>query len=176
MLICLMMGLGFSLQAQKIGYISLDAVMSLMPEMEGVNTELEKYSEQLTAGLKVKQDYAEVKYREFLELTQDSTAAQEIVQAKQQELINLRSEIENEARQVEQQLAIKRNELMVPVAEKLKSEMDKLADAEGYDVILNSVDGSGTSVILFGPEEHNLTQKLLTQMNIEIPKPDSSSK
>ena len=180
MLIGLMLTLGLSLKAQeqKIGYISLDAVMSLMPEMKAVNEELGKFSEQLQAGMKVKQDYAEVKYREFLEMGQDTLnpPSQEVMQAKQQELLNLRQEIEAEAQKADRQLALKRNELMAPVAGKLQEEMNKLADAKGYSIILNSVDGSGTSVILFGPEEHNLTKPLLTQMGIEVPEADSSSK
>ena len=59
--------------------------------------------------------------------------------------------------------------MLDPIIKKLQTEIKALSEAEGYDYVLNTVDGSGVSIILHGPEEHDLTKKLMTRLGIKIP-------
>lgn len=155
--------------AQKIGYINLEVVLSLMPEMQKVNTELQTFQGKLQEQLKVKQDYAGAKYQEFLELTQSSSPDTARIAVLQQDLQKLQSEIQNDTRASEQRLLVKRQELMDPIIEKLQGEVDKMAQEEGYDLIINAMDGSGVSIVLFAPDDRNLTKPLLDRMGIQLP-------
>ncbi len=168
-LICsfIMAGL-HTLPAQKVGYVNLEAIMALMPEMKKVNDELGTYRQKLEEQLKVKQDYASMKYQEYLEI-QESGAEEEKIMELQQELNKLQQEIQTYAQESDQKFTMRRQDAMQPIFDKLQGELDKIAQAEEYDIIINAVDGSGLSIVLYGPEEHNLTKKILDQMGIEVP-------
>jgi len=173
-LICMFIMGGFhTLSAQKIGYVNLEAVMALMPEMKTINDELSTYRQKLEEQLKVKQDYASMKYQEYLE-KQEAGAGEEELVAMQQDLNKLQQEIQTYAQESDQKFMMRRQDAMQPIFDKVQGELDKIAEAEGYDMILNAVDGSGLSIILYGPEEHNLTKKILDQMGIEVPDTASS--
>jgi len=162
-----MIGSVNSLSAQKVGYVNMEAVLILMPEMKNVNKELQTYRQKLEEQLKIKSDYAGVKYQEFLE-KQEAGASDEDLQAIQGELQKLQTEVQQYAQDSDQKFMMRRQDLMQPVIDKLQGELDAIADTEGYDIILNAVDGSGLSVILYGPEEHNLTPKVLEKLGIEV--------
>ena len=158
-----------SVSAQKIGYVNLEAVLSLMPEMQNVNQSLETFSKELEGKLKIKQDYAATKYQEFLQVTQAAVIDTVRATNLQAELQKLQAEIQQDAASSEQELLAKRQVEMQPVITKLQEEVDKLAEAKGYNLILNAMDGSGVSIVLYAPDEHNLTKALLDQMDIELP-------
>ena len=44
-----------------------------------------------------------------------------------------------------------------------------MAKEEGYDLILNTVDGSGTSIVLHVQPERDLTERVLKRLGIELP-------
>ena len=64
----------------------------------------------------------------------------------------------------------KREELLLPVLEKLQNKIDEVAKSNGFTYILNQTTSTGVSTILFGPEENDITEKLMTALGIQIPK------
>jgi outer membrane protein len=155
-------------QAQvKIGYTNIEIVLSLMPETQQINKELETFE----GKLQVKQSYAQSKYEEYQTKTeknlwntpQEKTAAEE-------ELKKLESEIRDFAQDAENQVVQKRQTLLSPVLEKLQTAINDVAKANGYTFVLNAGSSGSVSTVLFAPDEDNLTERLLKHLNIEIPK------
>jgi hypothetical protein len=66
-------------------------------------------------------------------------------------------------------MAQKRDELMDPVIEKLGEVIVGIAQEQSYDFILNAVDGSGTSIVLHGPESRDITKLALQRLGIPVP-------
>ena len=66
-------------------------------------------------------------------------------------------------------MADRRDQLMEPVIEKLGGVLHDLAQKENYDFILNSVDGSGTSIVLYGRQDRDITKHVLDVMGIQVP-------
>lgn len=162
-------------QELKIGYANIELVLLYMPETQSMNQTLQTYQNQLSKKLQAKQEYAQTKLEEYQGFVQQTPApSQADVEARQQELINLDEEIQKEAQAAEQKLMEKRQTLMEPIAGKLEKELKGIATDEGYDMILNTVDAGGVSIVLFGPPEHDLTEKLFKRLG--IPVPDGSGK
>jgi hypothetical protein len=46
--------------------------------------------------------------------------------------------------------------------------MEIVAKKKGFDYILNSVDGSGTSIVLWGPEGHDVTRAIVDELGIKL--------
>lgn len=167
--IILLVGFGFmsSTFAQKIGYANIEAILIYMPETQSMNQQLQTFEKKLSEKIQIKQQYAQQKYNDLLEKAQANPEGQ--FTAEQEELKKLDEELQKESNDAQQKLLQKRQDLMSPIIEKLQKNLKELADAEGYDYILNTVDGNGVSIVLHGPEEHDLTKKLMTKMGIKIP-------
>lgn len=175
-ILLMFLGVSMSLSAQKIGFVNLEAVLGLHPDMKSVNDNLTAFSSQLQEQLKIKQDYAQMKYQEFLEKGQQEEVKEEEIQAMQGELQKLQQEIQTYQAEAEQKLAARRQDEMMPIFDAVQGELDALAEEEGYEIILNAVDGTGLSLILYGPEEHNLTKRLMERLGIEIPETATAGK
>ena len=91
------------------------------------------------------------------------------VKAKQDEILRVEEDYRKTQADAQQKVMEKRQALMEPIALKLETELKALAEAEGYDIILNTVDAGGVSIVLYGPPEDDLTEKLMTRLGIEIP-------
>ena len=89
--------------------------------------------------------------------------------AKLDELLKLEKELRDESLKAEQQLAKKQLELMDPITQKLEKAVKDVAEAKGYSVVLNKTDGSGVSIVLFGPPERNLTKDIMQKLGIKLP-------
>ncbi|TAE46791.1 MAG: OmpH family outer membrane protein [Bacteroidetes bacterium] len=157
-----------SAQNIKIGYANIQAILAYMPETNTMEQQLQTYESKLAESLQIKQRYLQEKYAEYQEKAA-AGADEATLKPLEEEIVKLDKETQ-QAQQVAQDKALaKRQELMAPIVEKLQKEIDAIAKEEGYTYILNAVDGSGISVVLHGPEEHDLTKKILTRLGIAIP-------
>lgn len=169
-LFCMMGLLAFSAQAQvKLGHANFQALISLMPEMTGINDEITKIEKQLAETIQIKQAYGQTKLIEYQNAAQQPDVTPESLKPLEEELTKLQQEVQDAQAKAQQQILRKRQELMEPVFKKMKDVIAKVATDKGYDMIINSVDGSGMSIVLHGPEEHELTEELASALGIEIP-------
>ena len=161
-------GLSATAQQMKVGYVNLDLVLAYMPEMQEANASLQIYQQKLEEDLQKRQGYLETKYQDYVALAQEG-ASQEVLKPMEAELTKLDGEVKQKAAESEQKLVKKRQELMAPLSERMQLKIDELAAEEGYDLILNSVDGTGNSIVLFSTEGTELSEKLMAKLGIQVP-------
>ncbi len=166
----------FTLQAQelKIGYANVDFIIMNMPETSSMQQSLATYQKKLSESLEAKQNYAQTKYQEYLEVAQNEADTAKI-RVLQEELIKLDQEIQKATADSEQKLATKRQEMLEPIINKLQSSIDSLSKDEGYAFILNAVDSNGTSIVLYGPKEHDVTFRLMKRLGLQIPEEENAT-
>ena len=156
-----------SAQGMKIGYTLSDYVIGLHPKSKTIQAQLESYKKQLDATLQKK---AEVFQQKSAEFSQSGAMMSEVAKAeKQRELQFLYQEIEKYQQDAELDMQKKQVELLKPVLEEIQSAIDAVATENGYDYILNADAGPGTTLILHGPENHNVTELILKKLGIPIP-------
>ncbi|WP_245318798.1 OmpH family outer membrane protein [Hymenobacter elongatus] len=146
----------------KIGYTSVEYVLSQMPESKQIESDLKAYSTQLEAQLKSK--YAD--YQTKAEAYQKSASTmQEVVRAdKEKELTGLQSSIQEFQRSADQSLQQKQQTLLKPALDKLQKTIDQVAEENGYTYVLNS-DGA-SPVLLHGPKEGDISDLVLKKMGV----------
>ncbi len=154
-------------QELKIGYADIQAVLVRMPETQTMNQQLQTYEQKLGEQLQVKQQYAQTKLQEYMEL-RDSGANQETLSPMEEELQKLDQEIATASRDADQKLQTRQQELLNPIITKLQDNIDAIATERGYDIILSKTDGTGSSMVLYGPEEDDVTLALMEKLGIEI--------
>jgi outer membrane protein len=146
----------------KIGYTSVEYVLSQMPESKQIETDLKAYSTQLENQLKSK--YTE--YQTKAEAYQKGAATMtDVVKAdKEKELTTMQQSIQEFQRTADQNLQQKQQTLLKPALDKLQKTIDAVSVENGYTYVLNS-DGA-SPVLLHGPKEGDISDLILKKMGV----------
>jgi outer membrane protein len=158
------------IQAQtKVGYTNIELILAYMPETSTMNQNLQTFQKELSDKLQEKQNYSQQKYQEYLSLKEAQKLTDADAKTREEELIKLDQELKQLASESDQKLSNKRSELMTPILEKFQTAIDDVAKEGGYKLILNQTTSTGVSTILYGPDEDDVTKKVMRKLNIKIP-------
>ncbi|UYZ61842.1 OmpH family outer membrane protein [Hymenobacter weizhouensis] len=146
----------------KIGYTSVEYVLSQMPESKQIESQLKDYSTQLKNQLDAKAN----EFRTKGEAYQKGAATMtDVVRAdKEKELQNLQQSIQEFQQNAELSLQQKQQTLLKPALDKLQKTIDQVANENGYTYVLNS-DGA-SPVLLHGPKDGDISDLILKKMGI----------
>ncbi|MEZ4773003.1 MAG: OmpH family outer membrane protein [Bacteroidia bacterium] len=157
-----------------IGYVNLEAVLSVMPETKSMNQQLQSYQQKLGQSLKTKDDYFQLKLQEYQEKGA-AGASEEELKPDEDELRRLQTELQKLQADSEQKLIQKQQDLMAPILEKIEKFIKEIAEAKKLDYILNSAT-NGNSVLLQAPDKDNITKDLLDKLGIKLPEVTDGNK
>jgi len=155
-------------QGLKIGYANIEAILLYMPETQTMNQNLQTFSTKLGQDLQTRQTYYQSLIQEYQQLAGE-TQEEATLKPKQDKIMEVEKELQAKQQESQQKLMEKRQTLMEPIIEKMQGAIKALAAEEGYDMILNAVDGNGVSIVLHGPEEDDVTKKLMTKLGVSLP-------
>lgn len=146
----------------KIGYTSVEYVLSQMPESKQIESQLKDYSTQLKNQL----DAKAAEFRTKGEAYQKGAATMtDVVRTdKERELQNMQQSIQEFQQNAENSLQQKQQTLLKPALDKLQKNIDAVAEENGYTYILNS-DGA-SPVLLHGPKDGDVSDLILKKMGI----------
>lgn len=152
--------------AQKFAHADINAILSIMPENKKINEDLEIYSLGLSKMMGDKKAQLELIVEQFNKVLAAGDTAKALELQKQG--LELDKALQQASQQAEQQLAQKRSELLQPVLQRIRTAMETVAKSKGYEYVLNSVDGSGTSIVLWGPDAADITRAVVDQLGIKL--------
>lgn len=160
--VCLVV-IAVSADAQsKIAYINSQTIMEQLPEAQDAQKQLdavtqEWQSEMNRMALEIKRKVEDYDKRKLI-LTDKRRAE---IEKELQELDAKMIEFRNQKFGTNGELFTKQGELMKPIQEKLFKAVKDVADAEGYDYV---VDRSSSTLLLYANASHDLTQKVLAKI------------
>lgn len=154
----------------KIGYTSVEYVLSQMPERKQIESDLKTYSNQLEAQLKTKQTEFQTKLDAYQKANQG--AMTDIVKRdKEKELQTLQQSLQEFSQTAQQSLQQKQQQLLSPVLDKIQKNIDLVAAESGYTYVLNS-DAGSSPILLHGPKEGDISDLILKKMGITPTAPE----
>lgn len=153
----------------RIGYTNVELILAYMPEAKQMNVALRTHEEKLMQQIAVKKNYYESKVAEYKELKEKGQLPKDKDELMATDIKKLEGEIQKFAEDSEAGYLKKKEELLQPIVDRLQKAIDAVAAEESFSYILNT-NANGTSIILKGPEEDNITVKVLKKLNIEVPK------
>ena len=103
---------------------------------------------------------------------QASGASEADLDRYRKELRGMEDEIRRDAEAADVTLAERREAVLRPLLEKLEQTIQDVAKEEGFTFVINAVDGDGNSIVLFGDEGRDITEKVATRLGIESPEGD----
>ncbi|MEP7251160.1 MAG: OmpH family outer membrane protein [Ginsengibacter sp.] len=127
---------GFSnaVNAQKIGYISADEVIQLMPEAATVQTELDSYQKSLYQNGQDKQTALNEAVQKFYK--DSATMSASLKEVKRTELQKQVQDLSGEDQKIQNQFEQKRQELSLPIQKKLQAAIEDVAKENGFTYVL----------------------------------------
>ena len=161
--LCLLLG-AVNSQAQKFGYVDSNAILEGMPKVKEAESNLEALNKQLQAkGQKMMEDF-QAKYEELQRKVQAGEITPKDQDAQTAVLEEERNKIVQFDQDMQNQMAQKRDELLKPILEEVKTAITAVAKDNGYTYVF---DGSpGVGILLYADESTNLTAQVKTKLGL----------
>ena len=151
-----------TVQAQnKFGFIRVDEVVSLMPELKKIDTLLTSYQNDT---LPRTYNYLLSQYQYYDSIANDSARQTVVVrqQASRQRTDYL-GELQNWQASAQQLIEAKQNALLQPVYDKVLKAIDEVAKEKGYNYVFNR------ESLLVGPPADNLLPMVAEKLKVKLP-------
>jgi outer membrane protein len=126
--------------AQKIAHISLDSLVTLMPETKTAKSVAETYLKDLEKTVASMENELQTKYEAYLK--EEANMSDLVKKTKQEELQSLQRRIEDFKMQAQQDYQKKYGELTAPIMEKAKKAIEAVAKESGYKYVLDTSVGN----------------------------------
>jgi outer membrane protein len=149
-------------QAQsKIGYISLQTVIGLMPETKTVKSQIDIYQKQFIDQIQVMNNELQTKGTEFQ--SQNATMTDAARSAKQTELQDIQKRMQDFENNAQQQVEAKSNELSKPLFDKARAAIAAVAKEKGYNYVLDS----SQTQLLVSPEGDDMMAAVKVKLGLK---------
>ncbi len=164
LMVVLAVTFGVSAQAQKIGYVDSGSLLEMMPKVKEAESNLETLGKQLQAkGQKMMQDY-QTKAQDLQRRVQAGDIAPKDQDAQVAMLKDDEAKIQQFDQDMQKQLSDKREALLSPILDEVKTAIQTVAKENGYTYIF---DGSpGVGVLLYADETTNITAQVKAKLGI----------
>jgi|TARA_B110000003_G_scaffold61859_3_gene62242 outer membrane protein len=144
-LIALLLVFSFSTFAQsKIAHINTTELVASMPEMNDAKTELEKLAKTYETDIQTMAAELQSKVKQYD--TEAAAQTDEENAKRLQEVQGMEQSIRQYQAQAQQELQKKEFDLLKPITEKAQAAISKVADAMGFDYVLDSTQGQGVII------------------------------
>ncbi len=153
-------------QTQKIGHMDMQYVLSAMPEMKQVQSQLKTLQGQLEKQAEAKQKDFEEKYNKYV--TEGSQMAEAVRIDIEKDLSQMQQSAQEFAANAQQTLQKKEQQLMQPVYDKIGDAINEVAKEGGYAYIINA-GVPGLDVLYYADPANDASNAVLKKMGIEPP-------
>lgn len=171
-LICLLFAMWMAVpkaeaQTVKLGYLAVDQVMALMPEMDSVRTVMINFEDQLNSQIKAKTDNIQTKLTAYQNLGDDVGA--DVKKEKEDELQSLNNDLVKFRSDAQQAVNEKESKLLAPLYEKLQEAINAVARQNRFTQIFKA------EALLYNATAENIFELVAIYLGIEIPEQAKSS-
>lgn len=151
----------------KTGTIDIDYIILQMPEIEGIQKDLQEYGETLDKQLNDKMK----EYQEILDdyNTNVSSFSEQVKLEKQTAIFSLEEEINKFRQNGIQLMRIREDELKRPLFMQIAEALDKVASEQKFTQIFNT---STENNLVFIDPNYDITLAVLQKMGIEVENED----
>ena len=148
----------------KIGYASVNYILSQMPEYKQIEKQLVEYEKQLSTQLQTQ--YQEFQQKVDVFQKTSGTMIPEIRQQKEKELGDMQTRLEQFQRDAQGLIQKKEADLLAPAYDKIQNNIDAVAKENNYTHVLNSEVAGVPTLLYVADESQDLSKLVLKKMGI----------
>ncbi len=158
---------GINANAQnKAGHISVDQVVSIMPELKKIDTLLQKFQ---VDSINTELSYLAQEYSHkdsLLNKNKDSAKIPSPIRNQyRQDIQNITYKVQNWEAYTQQEMERKQNELLAPIYKKVQDAINAVAKENGYGYVYKS------EALIVAPQADDLLPLVAKKLNIKLPPP-----
>ena len=154
---------GFSASAQKTGYISMNQLVGLMPEVRKIDSLLQRFQAD-SLNPQFAYNLSEYNRRDSIVNGKDSSKTPGAVRKQmRQEMEGLAYQIQNWQAIAQNEMQEKENELLQPIYEKAMNALNAVAKESGYSYVYTK------EALLVAPQGDDLLPLVAKKLNIKLP-------
>lgn len=162
LLLLAVLPMGLMAQNQKIGHVNSQEIISLMPEVETIQKQLNDASKEWEEVLAKMQEELTTQIKDFQD--KEATMSESIKQARMAELQDREQRIANTRQQAQLDLMKKQEELTAPMIEKVRKAINDVAAENNYAYIL---DMASQSIVYTGATANDITPLVKKKLNLK---------
>ena len=133
--------LNFTFAQSKVAHINTQELVASMPEMNTAKAELEKLAKTYETDIQTMAAELQSKVKQYD--TEAPNQTDEENQKRLQEVQGMEQSIRQYQQQAQSDLQKKEFDLLKPISEKAQAAIIKVANAQGFDYVLDSTQGQG---------------------------------
>jgi len=145
----------------KIGYISTEELVSIMPETAKADSNLQQYRTALIQNAQEKQSSLESAIEKFNK--DSSTMTISVKDVKRGELQKMLNDLQSEDQRIQQQLQQRQQELIAPINKKAFDAIQAVAKENGYSYIFEK------GALLVAPPGEDVLTLVAKKLNVKVP-------
>jgi len=158
--------LTFAQKSYKFGHLNSEEILKSLPDMDSVQTKMQKYVKDLQDGLETMQVEYNKKLEEYVKGKE--TMVDLVKQGKEKELQTMQQNIQEYQENAQQKMQQRQVELMQPVRDKVKKAISDIGKEQGFTYIFDTVTGS---LAYFSSESQDVTELVKQKLNVKSTKP-----
>lgn len=159
---------GFSTasNAQKIGYISADEIIQLMPEAAEIQTQLNQYQQSLYQNADDQKTALNEAVQKFYK--DSATMSPSLKEVKRTDLQKKVQDLSGMDQKIQSQFEAKRQELSLPIQKKLQAAIESVAKENGYSYVLPR------EALIYMPPTSDIGPLVIKKLGLKEPAPTST--
>ncbi|MBA4168461.1 MAG: OmpH family outer membrane protein [Chitinophagaceae bacterium] len=151
----------------KIGYISTEELISVMPETAKADSNLQQYRGALIQSAQDKQTSLESAIAKFNTDSSGMTSA--VKDVKRTDLQKMLTELQGEDQRIQQQLQSRQQELIQPINKKAFEAIQAVAKESGYTYVFEK------NALLVAPPAEDILPLVAKKLNVKLPAPGAKT-
>jgi outer membrane protein len=148
-----------NLFAQKMGHVYVDSLLTMMPQRETAQRELERYTTELQKELENMITMYREKAARFEK--ESKNLPEEIRQSRYKELMETEQNIQQFQMNAQNKVEQKEEELLAPIINRVQKAIDKVSKDQGYNYVINS------SYMIYVSGGNDLTPLIMKELGIK---------
>lgn len=160
---------GFSTasNAQKIGYISADEIIQLMPEAAEIQTQLNQFQQSLYQNADDQKTGLNEAVQKFYK--DSATMSPSLKEVKRTDLQKKVQDLSGMDQKIQSQFEAKRQELSLPIQKKLQAAIESVAKENGYSYVLPR------EALIYMPPTSDIGPLVIKKLGLKEPAPTSTA-
>lgn len=152
--------------APTIGYTDYELIIVQMPEYRNLQTQLQQQAQKDQEELAAMEQNIQQKFAEYQD--QSGVLSPEARQTREQEIVQLQTDLQQDQQRRLQALDRRQNELLQPLLEKLQVAIDEVATARGLQLVLSSRVSTEPVILFAGANTVDVTAEVMSELGISM--------
>ncbi|MGY3211477.1 OmpH family outer membrane protein [Mucilaginibacter sp. HD30] len=159
--VCMMLAGNFAKAQGKIGYVAQDEVITALPELKTVQTQMAAYQKTWTDQLQTINETANKVIKEYQD--QEKTMTDAVKSTKVAEIQDMQRRYQEQQELASKSVQTKSDEYMKPLFDKVRAAITAVAKEKGYSYVVNT----STTELLVAPDADNLLAPVKLKLGLK---------